>query len=127
MVEYPGIAPFVFPSVKLEEVMADKLIAVAFRNNLRGRDIFDIYYHWIRHGFDSLEQPAITELIIKKLKQRKLSTSVFNKNVSERLKEIPPHRVVDEWERYLPPTFRSKELYKEMFAQVRSALAGFKL
>jgi len=127
MVEYPGIATFVFPSVKIEEVMADKIVAIAFRNNLGGRDIFDIYYHWIKAGIESLPEDEITALVREKLKQRKLSRADFNRKISERFKDTPPQRVYDEWERYLPAAIKNKAFYKDMYENVRTGLAEFKL
>lgn len=127
MVEFPGIPSFVFTGVKIEEIMADKLLAIAFRNNLSGRDIFDLWFHWFRHGSEKEKYTDIIALLKEKLKQRKLSIVAFNNAISSRLKTVIPARVVDEWNRYLPVNLKNEDLFKEIFAVTSKNLEKMKI
>lgn len=127
MVEFPGVPPFVFPGVKIEENMADKLLALAFRNNLSGRDIFDLWFHWFRHGLEGQSYPDITVLLKEKLKQRAVGAGEFNNAISSRLKDAAPTRVIDEWNRYLPAGLRNNTLFEDIFATTKLILGKIKL
>lgn len=125
MVEFPGVPAFIFPSVALEEIMADKLLALAFRNNLSGRDIFDLWYHWFRHGFEG--ESKVAQLLKEKLAQRKIAAGAFNGTIASRLKGAIPERVVDEWNRYLPAGLKNNALYEDIFAISKKHLNEVKL
>lgn len=120
MIEYPGVSPFVFASVDVEEIMADKLIAIAFRRNLSGRDIFDIWYHWLKRS-DSLDDySGIRSYVVHKLKLRSLKQKDFLDKINSRLNRKITKRLIDEWERYLPGDLRNKELFEKIYSTVSS-------
>lgn len=118
MIEYPGISPFVFPSIELNEILADKLIALAFRNNVSGRDIFDLWYHWLKQDFDTNQGEQVKKYIQKKLKLRSLSKTDFQHNIKTRMKTGITKRVIDEWKRYLPRGLKDNDLYGQIFSIV---------
>lgn len=127
MIEYPGVAPFAFASVALEEIMADKLVALAFRKNLSGRDIFDLWYHWLKMQSFTDKSGAILEYVAQKLKMRKLKKEVFQKNISSKFEGAIPRRVQEEWSRYLPASLKNAEFYKSVFAAVKDFATHIKL
>ena len=127
MVEFPGVPPFVFPGVKIEESMADKLLALAFRNNLSGRDIFDLWFHWFRHGLEGQSYPDITVMLREKLNQRAVDVGEFNNAISLRLKDAIPARVIDEWNRYLPTGLKNSKLFEDIFETTKLSLEKIKL
>ncbi|MDO8643352.1 MAG: nucleotidyl transferase AbiEii/AbiGii toxin family protein [bacterium] len=119
MVEYPGQAPFVFPSVTLDEIMADKLVALAFRNNLSGRDIFDLWYHWLKGSDADLKRGAIQGAVEKKLRQRGLKVKTFLRNIREKMTDGVTKRVQEEWGRYLPSGLDDPALHERIFETVK--------
>ena len=127
MIEYPGISPFVFPSIELNEILADKLIALAFRNNVSGRDIFDLWYHWLKQNDASAQDKLIKERVIKKLKLRHLSKTDFQHTIKEKLKSGITKRVTSEWERYLPRGLKDKTLYEHIFSVVENYISEITL
>jgi predicted nucleotidyltransferase component of viral defense system len=127
IVEFPGVAPFVFPGIKVEEAMADKLLALAFRNNLSGRDIFDLWFHWFRHGSEGQSYSDIAVLLKTKMKQREVGVGEFNDKISSRLKDAIPARVIDEWNRYLTAGLKNKGLFEEIFATTMMNLEKIRL
>ena len=126
VVEYPGIAPFVFSGVSVDEIMADKLVALAFRRNISGRDLFDLWYHWLRHDINSREK-YVFGFVVQKLSMRSLSQHDFLDHIRHRLKADISKRVVAEWERYLPSGFKNESLYHEIFSLVRHYLSTMTL
>lgn len=119
MVEFPGVSPFIYSSIELPEIMADKLVALAFRNNLSGRDIFDLWYHWLKNG--DKNSADIISLLKKKLSLRKINKTSFNEKIKERLRNEMSERVIDEWNRYLPAGLKDERFYKQIFSSVRKA------
>lgn len=126
MVEYPGIAPFVFPSIELAEIVADKLIAVAFRRYLGGRDLFDLWYHRLKTP-PPFSDRSVLNLVTLKLKLRRLRPQDFLDSLKLRLGAEPPKRVMAEWSRYLPRGLSDARLFREIYAAVRGHLLGIKL
>jgi predicted nucleotidyltransferase component of viral defense system len=122
MVEFMGMAPFVFPSVEITEIMADKLVALATRKNISGRDIFDLWYHWFKQAEDAGISEKVRKFLEQKLEQRKIDRTDFDKLIVSRLKDAIPERVTDEWGRYLPSGLKRKELYREIYDGVKSSL-----
>lgn len=127
MVEYDGIAPFVFASVKVDEIMADKLIALAFRKNISARDIFDLWYHWLKNEDARAHRRNTMEFVGKKLKQRNLKKKDFLDNVRMRLAHGISKRMESEWERYLPAGLKNRNLHELMFLAVQDFTAKIKL
>jgi len=127
VVEYPGIAPFVFPGVDIREIMADKLVALAFRNNICGRDIFDIWYHLLREGHSGADSKTINGYVVKKLSLRTLKKSDFLERIHGRLKGSYSKRVKLEWERYLPVGMKNEQLYEQIFSVTGQYLSEIKL
>ena len=119
MVEYPGLAPFVFPSIALEEIMADKLVALAFRNNLSGRDIFDLWHHWLKTTDADLKKTAIQNHVKKKLRLRGLKTEDFIRNLHTKMKNGISGRLKEEWRRYLPTGLDDSILHERIFKTVK--------
>ena len=126
MVEYPGIAPFVFPSIEMTEIIADKLIAIAFRKYLGGRDIFDLWYHRLKTPATFSDQ-SVMNLVTLKLKMRRLRQKDFMDSLNLRLGAEPSKRVIAEWSRYLPHGLRDARLFREIYAAARDHLLGIKL
>lgn len=123
--EYPGIAPFVVSSVELDEIMADKIVALAFRKNISGRDIFDLWYHWLRSGKEI--DAAIKDMVARKLQMRTLEKKDILIALNTRMSHGITRRVEEEWDRYLPSSLRDKALYNEMFATVQGKLSSITL
>lgn len=123
MVEYPGISPFVFPSIELSEIMADKIIALAFRNNLSGRDLFDLWYHWFKIDGAGERWKTIKGHVLKKLSARSLDKDDLAERIRDRIKGNVSKRVREEWDRYLPHTLKNEGLYDDIFATVGRELS----
>lgn len=115
-----GLSPFIVASISLEEIMADKLVALALRNYVSGRDLFDLWYHWFRNPENKINE-KIFSLLEKKKKDRSITETVLSK-IKKRLPSQIPDRVLDEWNRYLPPSLKNRSLYEEIYSSVRSAL-----
>lgn len=127
MVVFGGILPFVFPSIDLTEIMADKLIALAFRNYASGRDIFDLWFHWLRDkSISEMEAPIIT-MVRQKLSMRKLKTGDFLEKLQSKVTHGISKRVTDEWERYLPRTLQDPALYHTIFDAVSQKIRSLHL
>ena len=124
VIVFPGLKPFLIASVSLEEIMADKLIALALRNYVSGRDLFDLWCHWFKDPFSSEKENEIRIYLQKKLKARTLGTGVLEK-ITSRLQGAIPSRAEEEWKRYLPPNFQQKTLYREMFLSVHNGIERF--
>lgn len=127
MVAYPGMPPFVFPSITLGEIMADKVIALAFRNYASGRDIFDLWFHWLKDDSSSETDATILGMVKKKLAARKLVQKDFAEKLHARMSHGIPKRVLDEWQRYLPPSLQQVAFYKTIFDRVSEKIATLRL
>lgn len=120
VVSFKGISPFIVASVSLEEIMADKLVALALCNYVGGRDLFDLWYHWLRNHKQEMDE-KIYSFLEKKKKDRSIEENIFSK-IENLLSLQIPARVVDEWNRYLPVTLKNRPLYEDIYSSVRSAL-----
>ena len=96
-----GISGLILQAESLEEIMADKLIAFACRQNrVKNRDLWDIFY---------LSRKNIVsdrELIKQKLSDRKIRHEDFSIKYNARLEEIKSgHKdFLYEMRRFLPPS-----------------------
>lgn len=115
-----GMSPFIIAGVALEEILADKLVALVLRNYVSGRDLFDLWYHWLKDP-----KPEVSEKVFffldKKKKDRSLTGNIFS-TIEKRLSSQIPARVLEEWNRYLPPSLKNRPLYEEIYSVIRSAL-----
>ena len=124
VVSFFGLSPFLIASISLEEIMADKLIALALRNYVGGRDLFDLWYHWFREPFSSEREDKIRSVLEQKIKTRSLHIHDVEK-IPDRLRGNIPSRAEDEWKRYLPPNFQQQALYREIFSSVQNGVERF--
>ena len=84
----------------LEEILCDKLIAVAFRlNRVKNRDLWDIF--WMTRK--NIKQNRT--LLLQKLADRNISPAVFAKHYSKRLEELKKSQkqFIEEMRRFLFP------------------------
>ncbi|MBI4209506.1 MAG: nucleotidyl transferase AbiEii/AbiGii toxin family protein [Deltaproteobacteria bacterium] len=115
VIQFPSIPSFVCESIGLEEIMAEKMIAVANRRYLGGRDLFDLWFHWLRQDHWEEMLPTIRSLVIKKLKDRSITPELWIRNLSERLSPGKSlKRAEEEWRRYLPVEFQKKLVHQEI-------------
>ncbi|BDD87682.1 nucleotidyl transferase AbiEii/AbiGii toxin family protein [Desulfofustis limnaeus] len=101
-----------------EEILADKMIALALRpNRLKNRDLWDIV--WLKQRGIALP----TELIKKKLMDRDIAPSIFVEALHTRLDDLyrpqSPARFIQELRRFLTPkvvaeTLENKDFWKYM-------------
>ncbi len=127
VVVYHGVPPFVFPSIDLKEIMADKLIALAFRNYTSGRDIFDLWFHWLRDKSSSETDSAIMQMMEEKLSARKIGKKDLVKHLRAKMTHGISRRTADEWERYLPVPLKKQALYKNIFDTVSEKIKALNL
>lgn len=125
VVAFPGIPPFVVPSVSADEIMADKLVALALRNYVSGRDIFDLWYHWMKGQADEERDGRILGYLREKLRERSAGQDII-KVILHRLGSSIPMRARDEFDRYLPSGLRMKGLYEEIFSRTREGIGRLK-
>lgn len=114
VVHYPGLPVLVVASVALEEIMANKLLAVASRRYLSGRDLFDLWFHWWRLPFAESERVAtiVHPLLHAKLTARRIPWTRFLTMLHQRTISAVGARTRYEWERYLPATFQQASVYE---------------
>ena len=123
VLKFPSLPSFVFEAEGLDEIMADKVIAVAFRRYLGGRDLFDLWFHWLRLDDWTAREAAILPLIRKKCKDR----SILHKNLVRHLNErLSPRasleRARQEWRRYLPSEFHREGVERDMLHSTQKLL-----
>ena len=126
IVSFPGIPAFVVPSVALEEILADKLIALAFRNYIGGRDVFDLWYHWFQGSRSQEKNKGVLSYLEKKKKDSGIDGDVIKK-ICERLKGKISERCRDEWDRYLPQNFRNEKLHQDIYSTVLKKIKKLKV
>lgn len=120
VITHPAFAPFICEALALDEILAEKTIAVAGRRYLAGRDLFDLWFHWLRSEDRQERAPAILALVGRKLKERALPYANFKCRLSARLVEDPPlQRARQEWQRYLPAGFQKASVYNDIVACCR--------
>lgn len=121
VIEYPSIAPFVCPTLEVDEIMAEKILAVAFRRYLGGRDLFDLWFHWLRSDGEPSRRKDILGLVEKKIRERRLSRNDLRERLMSRLSvQVSLDRARDEWKRYLPPDFQQKAVLDEIVSRCRN-------
>lgn len=100
--------------------MAEKVIAVATRRYLGGRDLFDLWFHWLRTPQWQDRTDAILHLLSLKLRERSLRRDQIGSALSSRLAEgTALTRAREEWKRYLPADFRRPAVLNEIVARCR--------
>lgn len=119
VVQFPALPPFVCASLQLDEIMADKIVAVGNRSYLGGRDLFDLWFHWLKNADWQKSLPRIQDLVQKKIRERDLSKESFLKKL-DRVQEPQVYlkRIREEWRRYLPVSMHSPLIEKEILKQV---------
>lgn len=120
VIEYPSIQPFVCAALELDEIMAEKVVALAFRRYLGGRDLFDLWFHWLKNENWRERQSTITKFMQEKLRERSLQRSHFQEKLAGRLSErVPLDRAKQEWQRYLPADFQKEAVFQEILTRCR--------
>lgn len=120
VVEFPSIQSFVFEAIGLDEIMAEKMIALAFRRYLGGRDLFDLWFHWLRLDDWTSKLPEIRKLIDFKLRDRSLARGEFLTLLKERLSTgLSLDRAREEWRRYLPSEFQKEGVQEAILESCR--------
>jgi predicted nucleotidyltransferase component of viral defense system len=126
VIEFPSLTPFVVSAIELNEILADKVMAISGRRYVNGRDLFDIWFHWLRQSQAENSRETINKLVQKKRSDRKISMSIFQ-NGLRRLTRISVfrERIEEEWRRYLPPDFQSKILGMEILEKCQNLPSFF--
>ena len=115
IIEFPSVASFVCETLTLEEILSEKILAFIFRNYLSGRDIFDLWFHWLRKSDWETQVPDILHLVQLKLPERKLSNLKFQKGLKNRLSaQMRLERARLEWQRYLPADFQKEKIFTDI-------------
>lgn len=112
------------PAITVEtpqEILSDKFIALAGRDYLKGRDVWDIYF--ILKTLKISLNKEILKMIEKKLKDYHLGQREFNlnfKNSLRLLKETGSRVLKEEMNRFLPVFYRQSfaEKYPEILKDV---------
>lgn len=103
-------APLFLMTEKIEEILVDKLIAFAFRNRIKNRDLWDIYTLYCKNV--KLDK----EVLKQKIADKGHSSGEYVSSFEERVKEIQnefPSDFKDELSRFLSPmTFENSILSK---------------
>lgn len=116
-----------FPAITVEtpqEILSDKFIALAGRNYLKGRDIWDIYF--ILNTLKVSLSKEILKMLRKKLKDYHLGLQEFNlkfKSNLRLLKEEGGQVLKEEMDRFLPVSYRRsfEKKYLEILENVVEA------
>lgn len=110
-----GTSGLILQAQSREEILADKIIALAFRpNRLKNRDLWDIA--WLKQ--QGVELPA--ELIPLKIADHRQTPAVFTSELQSRLaalKTDPAHRAafVAEMQRFLPSRLADETVFREPY------------
>lgn len=121
LVNFPGIPVFLIPSVQIEEIMADKLIALASRPYVSGRDVFDLWYHWLQSTDWMDKTESVLNFLKKKIRDRKVAEDPVSK-ITTRLGTQIATRCRDEWDRYLPQGMQDEKLYRQIYSDVQEKI-----
>ncbi|MBI2339609.1 MAG: nucleotidyl transferase AbiEii/AbiGii toxin family protein [Deltaproteobacteria bacterium] len=120
VITYPSIPPFVCEALEIDEIMAEKIIAVACRRYLGGRDLFDLWFHWLRSEDWMSRSRLIFEFVERKMRERSLKGGEFWPLFKSRLSgEASLERARGEWRRYLPPDFQKPAVLNDIVARCR--------
>ncbi|HCU25193.1 MAG TPA: hypothetical protein DF383_09255 [Deltaproteobacteria bacterium] len=115
ILQYPSIPGFVVEAMSLDEIMAEKLMAVAYRRYLGGRDLFDLWFHVLRNSEIDSRFQSIRGYVAKKLRERMLAYSDFHQRLTARLSPSTSlTRAELEWKRYLPSDLQKASIFKEI-------------
>lgn len=115
VVAYPAMQPIVVQTLSLQEIMAEKILAIAGRRYLAGRDLFDVWFHWLRKEDWQYAWSVTRELLKKKMRERHLQLHDVCEQVAQRLSlHASLHRARQEWTRYLPPEFQRESVYEDI-------------
>jgi len=117
VIGFPFLPNFIVEAMGLNEIMAEKTVALAYRRYLGGRDLFDLWFHWLRNPEDPQRPILIRQFIEKKLRDRALSVPDFLHRLEERLHvSSTPKRAESEWKRYLPPDFQRPTVFEAILS-----------
>ncbi len=116
--DMPGLPLVVVRAETAEEIMADKVTAIAGRKYVKGRDVFDLW--WLKSRGIEVDAGMV---------EKKLSDyGVPPERARENLERIDPGAVREEIEKFLPYRYRvqlcSEEAIAAMVAEVRSMVEG---
>ena len=118
-----GTSGLILFAESLEEILVDKIIAVAFRlNRVKNRDLWDIF--WLYRKNIELNK----ELLKQKLSDRKIEYKDFSYKYNKRINEIENLQKIflDEMKRFLAPTaFDSTFTSKLWWQQLLLVLKNF--
>jgi len=116
--DMPALPLVVVRAESMEEIMADKVVAIAGRRYVKGRDIFDLW--WLK-GKGIIVDAALVE---KKLADYKVPPERLEKNLTA----IKPEAVRREMENFLPRRYQVQLLrepvLEAMVAEVKDLLKG---
>ena len=102
-----GTSGLILYAESLEEILADKIIAIALRpNRVKNRDLWDVI--WL-HNRNVMWQPSLLE---KKLADRKIAQKVFWPKYGQRLAAIQngQQEFLSEMRRFISPSLFTKEM-----------------
>jgi hypothetical protein len=123
IIRFPGITPFAVECAGLNEIMADKIIALCRRRYLSGRDLFDLWFHWLSQIDQERQALDIAGLLKVKIRRRGLSRSGLVRTLESRLGSVALlKRARLEWRRYLPPSFHKESVNEEIVRSARSMI-----
>lgn len=111
---FPALPLVVVRAETLEEIMADKIVAVAGRRYVKGRDIFDLWW-LMQKGID-----ANMELVQKKWSDYDIQPERLRQN----LPAIRPATVRQELENFLPHRFRVQLLQETALGALVGQVKG---
>lgn len=120
VIEYPSLQSFVVEALSLDEIMSEKIIALACRRYLGGRDLFDLWFHWLKTPEPTVSRAAVRQYVGQKLAERRLDLSDLLQKLEQRLRQAKtPERARDEWKRYLPPPFQKESVFEAILTGCR--------
>ena len=119
-----GTSGLILFAESLEEILVDKIIAVAFRlNRVKNRDLWDIF--WLYRKNIELNK----ELLKQKLSDRKIEYKDFSYKYNKRINEIENLQKIflDEMKRFLAPTafdstFTSKLWWQQLLLVLKNII-----
>lgn len=110
-----GTSGLIIQAQSMEEILADKMVAFALRlNRIKSRDIWDI--GWLKQQNIMLS----TDLVWKKIADRKQSTAHYTQSLSERVNMLVAdsqirQNFIHEMRRFLPPKVVIDTIEKDDF------------
>ena len=120
VINYPSIPSFICEAIEVNEIMAEKIIAVAFRRYLGGRDLFDLWFHWLQADDWASRKAMILDLVDRKIRERSLRRTELAQVLKSRLSEkLVLQRAHEEWKRYLPPDFQRPSVLHDVVERCR--------